>query len=97
MPTYITLYRYTDQGITNIKESPNRMNAYRQALQDMGGELKAIYLTMGQYDSVAILELPDDESAARANLALASLGNVRTETLRAFTEDEFRQITDALP
>ncbi len=97
MPTYITLYRYTDQGISNIKESPNRMHAYRQALQDMGGGLKAIYLTMGQYDCVAILELPDDESAARANLALASLGNVRTETLRAFTEDEFRQITDALP
>jgi len=97
MPTYITLYRYTDQGISNIKESPNRMNAYRQALQDMGGELKAIYLTMGQYDCVALLELPDDETAARANLTLASLGNVRTETLRAFTEDEFRQITDALP
>jgi uncharacterized protein with GYD domain len=63
----------------------------------MGGELKAIYVTMGQYDFVDVLEAPDDETAAKFALALGSLGNVHTETLRAFTQDEFRQIVAGLP
>ena len=97
MPTYITLHRYTQQGIQNIKESPNRIDAGKQAARSLGVELRGIYVTMGQYDLVAIGEAPDDETAARFALALASQGNVTTETLRAFTEDEFRQLVAGLP
>ena len=97
MPTYITLYRWTQQGIQNVKESPSRVDAARSALREIGAELKAIYLTMGQYDFVAVWEAPDDETAARATLALGSQGNVRSETLRAFGEDEYRKILGALP
>lgn len=97
MPTYITLFRYTNQGVENIKESPARIDAGRQAIQAAGGELKAWYLTMGQYDGVIIAEAPDDETVARIALATAALGNIRTETLRAFTEEEFRQLVASLP
>lgn len=97
MATYITLFRYTQQGIQNIKQGPARIDAFRQALQAAGAELKGIYLVMGQYDFVAIIEAPHDETVTKINLALGSLGNVRTETLRAFTEDEFRQLVAALP
>ena len=97
MPTYITLFRYTEQGIKNIKESPNRIDAGRQAIQAAGGQLKAWYLTMGEYDGVIIAEGPDDETAAKFLLATAAQGNIRTQTLRAFTEDEFRQLVGTLP
>jgi uncharacterized protein with GYD domain len=97
MPTYIQLYRWTDQGRRNIKESPDRVATAAQAMQSMGGELKAIYVTMGQYDFVGVLEAPDDDTAAKFALALGALGNVHTETLRAFTQDEFRQIVAGLP
>jgi uncharacterized protein with GYD domain len=97
MPMYITLFRYTDQGIKTIKDSPARLDASKQAMQAMGADLKAVYVTMGQYDLVAVTEAPDDETAAKLVLALGSEGNVRTETLRAFTEEEFRNIVAALP
>ena len=97
MPTYITLYRWTQQGIENVKESPNRVDTAKQGLRELGAELKGFYLVMGQYDMVAVWEAPDDGTAAKAALALGSQGNVRSETLRAFTEDEFRNIISALP
>jgi uncharacterized protein with GYD domain len=97
MPTYVTLYHFTQQGVQNIKESPDRIAAAREVAGSMGVDVKGIYLTMGQYDLVAIAEAPDDETVARFGLALASLGNVRTETLRAFTEDEFRTLVADLP
>jgi uncharacterized protein with GYD domain len=97
VPTYVTLYRYTQQGVQSIKESPDRIAAAREAARSMGVDLKAIYLTMGQYDLVAVAEAPDDETVAKFGLALGSLGNVRTETLRAFTEDEFRSLVADLP
>ena len=97
MPTYISLYRWTQQGIEQIKESPTRFDAAKQAMREMGAELRAFYLTMGQYDMVAIWEAPDEQTAARAALALGSRGAVRSETLRAFTEDEYRQIITTLP
>ena len=97
MPTYITLANYTQQGMANIKQSPSRLDAARQALQPLGVDITAFYLTMGRYDFVAVVEAPDDEAAAKTLLALGAQGNIRTETLRAFAEDEFRQIVDALP
>lgn len=97
MPTFITLGNYTEQGISKIKQSPDRLDEARTALQELGVEIKLFYLTMGRYDLVTVVEAPDDETAAKALLAIGVQGNVRTETLRAFTEDEFRELVDALP
>lgn len=97
MPTYISLLRYTHQGITTIKQSPARLDAVKHAYRQAGGELKAFYLTMGQYDAVVIAELPDDVAGAKLALAIGSQGNIRTETLRALTEDEFRRTVADLP
>ena len=97
MPTYISLLRYTQEGAENIKESPARLDAAKKLFQAMGSEFKAWYLTLGQYDAVAITEGPDDETAAKLLLTIAAQGNIRTETFRAFTEDEYRKIIAELP
>jgi uncharacterized protein with GYD domain len=97
MPTYITLIRYTQQGIENVKEGPARVDAAKEAFKAMGGELKQYYLVMGQYDAVVIGEVPDDETVAKLSVAIGSKGAIRTETFRAFTEDEYRKIIAALP
>jgi uncharacterized protein with GYD domain len=97
MPTYVTLVRYTQQGITKIKESPARLDAGIKAAEAMGGKVHAWYLTIGNYDSVFIAEFPSDEICAKYMLSVGALGNVTTQTLKAFTEDEFRKITASLP
>ena len=97
MPTYITLIKYTTKGIENIKESPARLAAAKEAAEAAGGKFISFYLTMGQYDAVSIGEWPDDKAAAMFSLATGSKGNVQTETLKAFTEDEYREIISALP
>ncbi len=97
MPTYISLLRYTQQGITTAKNAPARVDAAKEAYRKAGGELKAIYLTMGQYDLVVVAEMPNDETVASMALALGAQGNIRSETFRAFTETEFRKIATSLP
>jgi uncharacterized protein with GYD domain len=97
MATYITLLRWTQKGIENVKESPDRLDAAKKAFQAMGAELKEFYLVQGQYDMVVVSEGPDDETVAKLALVVGSGGAVRTETLRAFTEDEYRKIIAALP
>jgi uncharacterized protein with GYD domain len=97
VPTYISLLRYTQQGIASVKSSPARLDAAKEAYKKAGGELKAFYLTTGQYDMVVVAELPNDEAVARMALALGAQGNIRTETSRAFTEAEYRKIIDSLP
>ena len=97
MPTYISMLRYTQQGISSVKNSPARIDTAREAYKKAGGELKAIYLTLGQYDLVAIAEMPNDEAVARMALGLGIQGNIRSETMRAFTEAEFRKIAGTLP
>jgi len=97
MTTYITLLRYTQQGIENMKESPSRLEAAKESFRALGAELKAFYLVNGQYDAVIVSEAPDDETATKIALATSSLGNVRTETLRAYTEEEYRKIIADLP
>ena len=97
MPTYISLLRWTEQGIQNVKESPKRVEASRKAFEAAGGRLRDLYLVTGQYDFVAVIEAPDDETAARMALSLGARGSVRSETMRAFTEDEYRRIIGALP
>jgi uncharacterized protein with GYD domain len=97
MPTYISLIKYTHQGISTIREGPNRLDANKEILSRHGSQLKAFYLTMGRYDIITISEAPDDTAAAKVALTVGSGGNVTTETLRAFTEDEYREIVTALP
>lgn len=97
MPTYITLVNFTQQGIENIKDGPNRLDAAKAAFEAMGAEMTAFYLVLGRYDAVVVSEAPDEDTAAKLALATGSLGNVRTETLRAFTEDEYRSMIADLP
>ncbi len=96
MTTYIMLANWTDQGIRKVKESPQRLDAAKAALQDMGGEMKAFFLTMGDYDMVAVYEAPDDAVAARFTLQVGQLGNIRSQTLKAFPEAAFREIIASL-
>ena len=97
MATFITLVNFTQKGVENIKEGPKRLDAAKQLAQSMGGELKAFYLTMGRYDAVVIGEAPSAEAVMKVNIANAMRGNVRTETLTAFTEEEYRKIISELP
>ena len=97
MATYIILTRYTQQGVENIKKSPARLDVAKKMFQDMGAKLKEFYLVTGQYDIVVVAEAPDYETISKIALAIGSKGNVRTETFRAYTEDEYRKIIAALP
>lgn len=97
MPTYVSLIDYTQQGIENIDRSPERLDDARALAESMGGELRDFFLTMGRYDVVTISEFPDDESYAQWVLAVASEGAVASETLKAFTEDEYRDVIAGLP
>ena len=97
MATYITLVNFTQKGIENIKESPKRLEAAKKAFKGMGAELKEFYLVMGRYDIILVTEAPNDETVAKIALTLGSLGNVRTESFRAFKEDEYRKIVSSLP
>ncbi|MGC2521509.1 MAG: GYD domain-containing protein [Stellaceae bacterium] len=96
MPTYIMLANWTDQGAQRVKESPRRVDTAKKALADMGGEFKALYMTMGEYDLVMMYEAPDDAVAARFTLLLGMLGTVRTRTLKAFPEAAYREIVASL-
>jgi uncharacterized protein with GYD domain len=96
MPSYIALLKWTQQGIAGVQGSPARLDAGRAAFKKAGIEMKDVYLTMGRYDLICILEAPDDETLAKGMLTLGSQGNVSTETLKAFTEDEYRKIVGSL-
>ncbi|HEV2826534.1 MAG TPA: GYD domain-containing protein [Pyrinomonadaceae bacterium] len=96
MPTYISLLNWTQQGVAKVKDSPSRLDAGREAFKKLGVEIKDTYLTMGRYDLVCVIEGPDDEAVARALLTLGSQGNVQTETLKAWTEDDYRKIVGSL-
>lgn len=99
MATYIVLFGYTDQGIMNIKDSHARIKAAKKTFQDLGANVKDFYSVVGfgQYDTLFVVEAPDDETVSKASLKIGSLGNVRTDTHRAFTEEEFQRIVSNLP
>ena len=97
MPTYIVLTNWTDQGIRTVKESPQRLDATKKAIEAAGGKVLGYYLTMGRYDSVLIVEGPSDEVAATLALSSGSQGSIRTETLKAFPEAEYRKIIANIP
>ena len=92
MATFVTLANFTEQGIRNAKESPDRAAAFAENAEKLGVKMKGIYWTVGRYDAVAIVEAPDDETATAVLLGLGALGNVRTETLRAFSAEEMKGI-----
>jgi uncharacterized protein with GYD domain len=96
MSHFVTLIRYTQQGVTKIKESPARLDAARKSAEKAGGKIHAWYLTMGRYDAMLVSEFPNDETAAKFTLSVGALGNVTTETLKAFTEAEYRKIVGGL-
>lgn len=97
MTTYIMLIKYTDQGIRNIKSSPKRADTAKFLARSCGAELKDIHLTLGAYDLVATVEAADDKAIARFALALDAIGNVRSTTMRAFSEEDYRSIVQSLP
>jgi len=97
MPTFVILGKYTREGMMNIKELPERLEAARQLAKSLGGEIKEFYLTMGQYDFVAITEGPSDEATMQSLLTIGSQGNLSTETLVAFPADKAIEIVKKLP
>jgi uncharacterized protein with GYD domain len=96
MPAYVTLFNFTEQGIRNIKDSPNRAKAAAKALEGMGGRFIGIWWLHGQYDGVVIFEAPDDETSTRFAMATGMQGNIRTTTMRAFGEDEIANVIGGL-
>jgi uncharacterized protein with GYD domain len=97
MPHYVSLLRYTQQGITKVKDSPARLDAARKAAEKVGGKIHSWYLTLGRYDAVVIAEFPDDDACAKFFLSVGALGNVTTQTMKAFSEPEYRKIVGSLP
>ncbi|HEX6494522.1 MAG TPA: GYD domain-containing protein [Acidobacteriaceae bacterium] len=92
MPTYIAMVKWTQQGLKDIKDSASRLDVARKNFESAGVTIKDFYMVMGRYDNIAIMEAPDDASVAVAMLKADSLGSITSETCRAFTEDEYRQI-----
>ena len=92
MSTFIVLTNFTDQGIRNAKESPKRADAFKEMAKTFGVTVKELVWTQGRYDIVTIVEAPDESAAMSLNLSLGALGNVRTETLRAFSAAEMTKI-----
>jgi uncharacterized protein with GYD domain len=88
MATYIVLTNFTDQGIRNVKETTKRADAVREMAQKFGVSVKEFFWTMGSYDVVVIFEAPDDASMSALGLAIGAAGNVRTQTLRAFSKED---------
>lgn len=88
MPTYIVLGNFTDQGIRSIRDSLKREDAFRKQCDKVGARVKDVYRTMGRHDLTAIVDVPDDVTLTSLLYSVGALGNVRTETLRAFTRQE---------
>jgi uncharacterized protein with GYD domain len=96
MPTYILLANWTDQGARNVNDSPRRLDAAKKALNEVVGEFKSFFMTMGDLDMVGIYEAPDDAVAARFTLQVGQLGNIRTRTMKALPESAYREIITSL-
>ena len=97
MATYISFLNFTEQGVKTVKDLPARIAAGRQAFEANGGKLLNYYLTLGSQDAVVVFEFPDDETTASMALAQAGIGNLRTTTMRAFTEAEIPGILSKMP
>ena len=96
MPTYICLLRWTNKGLESIKDSPSRLEDARKVFRSAGATLRDFYMVTGQYDMVIVAEAPDDTAIAKAVLSTAAKGAIQSETMRAFTESEYRSIVSGL-
>lgn len=96
MAKYIILISWTGEGIKGVKDSPKRLDMAKKAFQAAGANLEQFFLVMGRYDMIAVAEAPDDETVAKLALTVGSGGAIRTETLRAFTEQEYLNIIASL-
>lgn len=96
MPKYIALINWTEKGIQEVKASPGRVDNARGLAESLGGQFQQFYMTMGSYDLVAILEMPNDDAAATFALKSAAGGHIRTTTLKAFDEADYRKIVGSL-
>jgi uncharacterized protein with GYD domain len=92
MATYIMLANFTDQGIHKVKDSPKRADTFKEMAKKCGATVKDVFWTLGEYDIVAIVEAPDDISMTALGLSSGALGNIRTQTLRAFTQADMKTI-----
>lgn len=97
MGTFITLLHYTDQGIRNVRATTERAQAFRDMAGRVGAKVRDVFWTLGEYDLVGIIDAPDDETAEALLLGVGSMGNVRTQTLRAFSAEEMKQILAKIP
>ena len=97
MPTYISLVQFTDKGIQAAKETTQRVNDWAVKVKSKGVSIKDMYWTLGHYDQVCVFEAPNDETAASVLLSADMLGNIRTQTMRAFTNSEMKAILDKAP
>jgi uncharacterized protein with GYD domain len=97
MPTFIIALSWTDQGIRSVKDSPKRLGAGKELAKKMGVELKQTFLTSGEQDLLVIVEAANGDNVAKFALALSSLGNVRTRTMRAWSESEYQKLLSELP
>ncbi|MEH2626505.1 uncharacterized protein with GYD domain [Bradyrhizobium sp. AZCC 1719] len=92
MVTYVVLANFTDQGVRSAKDSPKRAEAFKKMAETFGITVKELFWTQGRYDIVTILDAPDEFSAMTLSLSLAALGNVRTESLRAFSVEDMTKV-----
>ncbi|MSQ30537.1 MAG: GYD domain-containing protein [Dehalococcoidia bacterium] len=96
MPSYLSLISWTDQGVRNVKDSAARLDAAKKVFEAGGGRLIFFYMLMGEYDLATLIEMPNDEAATKALLSIGAAGNIRTTTMKAFTEAEYRAIIGSL-
>jgi len=97
MAGYIILGKWTDKGIAELKNSPERMKQSRTAAEKLGGKVVGMWVTMGQYDGVIVLDMPSDQAASLFALGMARQGAATTQTMRAYSEEEFAQLVAKLP
>ena len=97
MAKFVTLYRFTDEGIRNVKDSPARVKAGIQKAEALGMKVLGTYYTQGEYDFVIIADVPDEKAATALALAQAAQGNVRSTTMRAYDLAEFESIVKLMP
>jgi uncharacterized protein with GYD domain len=96
VPKYVILLNWTDQGVKNVKDTVNRYQAAKQLVESKGGKFETILWTAGPYDLIAVTDVPDEETGTAINLQLGATGNLRTLTMRGFTEDEMKGIIEKM-
>jgi len=92
MPTYVSLLNWTDQGVKSFRQSTERAKEFTKLIEASGGKVRELVWTVGEYDLVTIIEFPDEESSVAALLKLGAAGNIRSNTLRAFSSSEMEGI-----